>query len=158
MKLPIDNGKEVNFESLEKKMMEEIEAKAEVQRQKLIIKGKLDQENTRMMSEMMHNMNKSQLYGLNEQEKIELIQQQCKQAENQEQCPLKNVKESFIKGKEKFIAGLLVIIVILLAIGITPSGAWYEAIQTNYVETLVDIFKVSMIGIAGYLVYKLIKK
>ena len=159
MKLPINNEKEVNIESLEKKKMEEIEAKAEVQRQKLINKGKLDQENTRMMSEMMHNMNKSQLYGLNEQEKIELIQQQCKQVEeNQEQCPLKNVKESFVKGKEKIMVALVVIIMLILAIGVTPSGAWFEAIQTSYVELLVDFFRVGLLGVGGYLIYKLIKK
>ena len=160
MKLPINNDnngqEQVNFDSLEKKIMEEVKASAEVQRQKMIIKGQLDQENTKMMSQMMHNMNKSQLYGLNEQEKIELMQQ-YQQVEQHNNCPLNNAKKSFAKGKEKLMAGLLIIIVILLAIGVTPSGAWYEAIQTNYVETLVDIFKVSMIGIGGYLVYKLVK-
>ena len=147
--LPInDDDKKVNFDSLEKKIMDEIEAKAEVQRQKMIIKGQLDQENTRMMSEMMGNINKSQLYGLSEQEKNEIIKQ----------CEKTKEVKSISKRKEKFMAGLLVVIIILLTIGITPSGSWYETIQTNYVETLVDIFKVSMIGVSGYLVYKLFKR
>ena len=158
MRLPVNDGREkIDFDSLEQKIMEEIKANAEVQRQKMIIKGQLDQENTKMMSQMMHNMNKSQLYGLNEQEKIELMQQ-YQQAEQHNNCPLNNAKKSFAKGKEKFMAGLLIIIVILLAIGVTPTGAWAEAIQTSYVETLVDIFKVSMIGTAVYLIYKLFKK
>ena len=159
--LPVNDNddKRVDFETLEKKMMEEIEAKAEVQRQKLIIKGKLDQENTRMMSEMMTNLNKSQLYGLNEQEKIELIQQQCKQSDEEKNgCVLRNVKSSFIKGKEKIIVALILIIMLVLAIGITPSGAWVEAIQTSYVELLVDFFRVSLLGLGGYLTYKLFKK
>lgn len=154
-----NDDKRVDFETLEKKMMEEIEAKAEVQRQKLIIKGKLDQENTRMMSEMMTNLNKSQLYGLNEQEKIELMQQQCKQSdEEKNSCVLRNVKDSFIKGKEKIIVALILIIMLVLAIGITPSGAWAEAIQTSYVELIVDFFRVGLLGLGGCLTYKLFKK
>lgn len=160
MKLPINNdnnGQErVDFDSLERKIMEEVKASAEVQRQKMIIKGQLDQENTKMMSQMMHNMNKSQLYGLNEQEKIELMQQ-YQQAEQHNNCPLNNAKKSLAKGKEKLTIALVVIIMLILAIGVTPSGAWFEAIQTSYVELIVDFFRVGLLGIGGYLVYKLVK-
>ena len=159
MKLPINDNNKVDFDSLEKKMMEEIEAKAEVQRQKLIIKGKLDQENTRMMSEMMTNLNKSQLYGLDEQEKIELLQEQCKQADEEKNgCVLREAKNSIVKGKEKITVALIVVIMLILAIGVTPSGAWFEAIQTSYVELLVDFFRVGLLGIGGFLTYKLFKK
>jgi hypothetical protein len=160
VKLPINNdnnGQErIDFDSLEKKIMEEVKASAEVQRQKMIIKGQLDQENTKMMSQMMHNMNKSQLYGLNEQERIELMQQ-TQQVEHNN-CPLNNAKKSFAKGKEKLTIALVVIIMLVLAIGVTPSGAWFEAIQTSYVELIVDFFRVGLLGVGGYLVYKLVKK
>lgn len=159
MKLPINNDNEqekVTFSSLEKKIMEEVKASAEVQRQKMIIKGQLDQENTKMMSQMMHNINKSQLYGLNEQEKIELMQQ-YQQAEQHNNCPLNNAKKSFAKGKQKFTVALLVVVMLVLAIGVTPSGAWAEAVQSSFVELLVDVFRMGLLGIGGYLVYKLAK-
>ncbi len=160
MRLPVNNGQEqIDFDSLEQKIMEEVKASAEVQKQKMIIKGQLDQENTKMMSQMMHNMNKSQLYGLNEQERMELMQQyQQTQQVEEHNCPLNNAKKSFAKGKEKLTIALVVIIMLVLARGVTPSGAWFEAIQTSYVELIVDFFRVGLLGIGGYLVYKLVKK
>ena len=162
MKLPINNNnnnehENVSFTTLEKKMMEEVMASAEVQRQKMIIKGKLDQENTKMMSQMMHNMNKSQLYGLNEQEKIELMQQQYQQMEQPEKQIKSGFGLNFGKGKNKIIAALIAVIMLILAIGITPTGAWAEAIQTSYVELLVDAFRMGLLGFGGYLICKLFK-
>lgn len=151
MKLPIYNEDDnnVTFETLEDKMMKEIEAKAEVQRQKLIIKGQIDQENVKMMTEMMNNMNKTQLYGLNEYEDLELTNP------NNEK---KNKKGLVVAGKEKIIMALILIIMLVLAVGVTPSGAWFEAIQNSYVELLVDFFKVGLLALGGFLVYKLFKK
>lgn len=234
MKLPIGGVERVDFETLEQKIMDEVQAKAEVQRQKMIIKGRIDQENTRMMTEMMYNMNRVQMYGLDEQEQIDLYSQQqvqqqqvqqvnvtnnpkcehvkieeeaincdicnhhcqhvkieknncnhhcqtmkeispCKcvqcnhcqpvevvkseiRVENNDcECPLKGAKQSFIKGKEKLMVALVVVIMLILAIGITPGGAWFEAIQTSYVELLVDFFRVGLLGTGGFLIYKLLK-
>ena len=83
---------------------------------------------------------------------------QYQQAEQHDNCPLNNAKKSFAKGKEKFMIAIVVIIMLVLAIGVTPSGAWFEAIQTSYVELIVDFFRVGLLGVGGYLVYKLVKK
>lgn len=150
MKLPINNDN-VNFETLEEKMLKEAEAKAEVQKQKMIIKGKMEQENIRMMTEMMNNMNKTQLYGLNECKDVNL------NIENNSNNN-KNNNLKLVAGKEKIIMALILIIMLILAIGITPTGAWFEMIQSSYVDLLVDFFRMGLLGLGGFLVYKLFKK
>ena len=47
---------------------------------------------------------------------------------------------------------------LILAIGITPTGAWFETIQNSYVDLLVDFFRMGLLGLGGFLVYKLFKK
>ena len=150
MKLPINNDN-VNFETLEEKMLKEAEAKAEVQKQKMIIKGKMEQENIRMMTEMMNNMNKTQLYGLNECKDVNL------NIENNSNNN-KNNNLKLVAGKEKITMALILIIMLILAIGITPAGAWFEMIQSSYVDLLVDFFRMGLLGLGGFLVYKLFKK
>ena len=164
----MDNNK-ISFNALEDAQMVEIEVQAELLKQKEILKHELDIDNKKHMDAIMANMSKSQMYGLNNQcqtTNISNINNMDNVNMQNNHCQIKdvymmekdNLKQSFVKGKERIMMILLILIIVLLAIGVTPSGAWYEALQTSYVETLVDVFKVCMIGFGGYLTYKLFKK
>ena len=48
-------------------------------------------------------------------------------------------------------------IMLVLAIGWSPSGATFEAIQENYVNLLVDFFKMALLGGAGFIMYNIFK-
>lgn len=158
----------IKFDALEDAQMVEIEVQAELIKQKEILKHELELDNKKHMDAIMANMSKSQMYGLeNQQPNIPSAPMQGLQTQQpQQHCQVKDVymmekdnfKQSLVKGKERIMMILLMLIIVLLAIGVTPSGGWYEALQTSYVETLVDVFKVCMIGFGGYLTYKLFKK
>ena len=160
----------ISFNELEEAQKFEIEVQAELNKQKEIIKHELELDNKRHMDAIMNNISKSQMYNLEGENNVQNIQRnqnvQPTQNVRHDGCQMHNIyreeKENFrmsiAKGKEKIMMILLVMIIVLLAIGVTPSGAWYEALQTSYVETLVDIFKVGMIGFGGWLTYKLFKR
>lgn len=164
----MDNNK-ISFDALEDAQIVEIEMQAELLKQKEILKHELEIDNKKHMDAIMANMSKSQMYGLENQNPCQPCTNNhiMSNLNNQgQQCQIKdvymmekdNLKQTFVKGKERIMMILLILIIVLLAIGVTPSGTWYEALQTNYVETLVDVFKVCMIGFGGYLTYKLFKK
>ena len=72
-------------------------------------------------------------------------------------CP--NPNPNFFK---KHIVGLLIgliwIIMVFLAIGWTPTGGIADAINTSWVELLVNAFKIGIFAIAGIATYNLVKK
>ena len=72
-------------------------------------------------------------------------------------CP--NPKPNWFK-RNKYNIGLTILWVslIILAIGWSPSGATFEAIQKSYVELIVNFFKMSIFAIAGVATYKLVKR
>ena len=53
---------------------------------------------------------------------------------------------------------ILWVAIIILAVGWTPGGAVFTAIQTSYVDLIVNFFKVAVLGAAGFATYKLIAK
>ena len=55
------------------------------------------------------------------------------------------------------LAAALCMIMLVLAIGWSPSGATFEAIQENYVNLLVDFFKMALLGGAGFIMYNIFK-
>lgn len=72
-------------------------------------------------------------------------------------CP--NPKPSwFKKNKLKVFMVILWAAIIILAVGWTPGGAVFAAIQTSYVDLIVNFFKVAVLGAAGFATYKLIAK
>lgn len=72
-------------------------------------------------------------------------------------CP--NPKPSwFKKNKLKIFMVILWVAIIILAVGWTPGGAVFTAIQTSYVDLIVNFFKVAVLGAAGFATYKLIAK
>lgn len=72
-------------------------------------------------------------------------------------CP--NPRPSwFKKNKLKIFMVILWAAIIILAVGWTPGGAVFAAIQTSYVDLIVNFFKVAVLGAAGFATYKLIAK
>ncbi len=71
-------------------------------------------------------------------------------------CP--NPNPGFLK-KNKFVIllGVLWAAIIILALGWTPSGAMYDAMQNSWVELIVNVFKMGLFAIAGIVTYNLIK-
>lgn len=72
-------------------------------------------------------------------------------------CP--NPKPNFFQ-KNKFGIGMFILwtALIVLAIGWSPSGKTFEAIQTSYVELIVNFFKMAIFAVAGFATYYLIRK
>ena len=72
-------------------------------------------------------------------------------------CP--NPRPSwFKKNKLKVFMVILWAAIIILAVGWTPGGAVFAAIQTSYVDLIVNFFKVAVLAVAGFGIYKLIAK
>ena len=72
-------------------------------------------------------------------------------------CP--NPRPSwFKKHKAGLLAAIIFACVLILAVGWTPAGAVFTAIQTSYVDLIVNFFKVAVLGAAGFATYKLIAK
>lgn len=72
-------------------------------------------------------------------------------------CP--NPRPNFLQ-RHSFAIGMIILWValVILAIGWSPAGKTFEAIQTSYVELIVNFFKMSVFAIAGFASYYLIKK
>ena len=72
-------------------------------------------------------------------------------------CP--NPNPNFLqKHKEGILIGLLWVAMIVLAVGWSPSGETFEAIQSSYVDLLVNFFKMGIFAVAGIITYSLVKK
>ena len=72
-------------------------------------------------------------------------------------CPNPN-PNFFQKNKQTILVSLLWIAMIVLAVGWTPSGEMFEAIQESYVDLLVNFFKMGIFAVAGIITYNLFKK
>lgn len=71
-------------------------------------------------------------------------------------CPRMKMPKVFKNHKKLFLTGMW-IIMIVLAIGISPQGAWFTALQESWVNLFVDFFKVGLFAMAGFFTYKIIK-
>ena len=72
-------------------------------------------------------------------------------------CPNPN-PNFFQKHKEALLIGFLWVAMIVLAVGWSPSGATFEAIQASYVDLIVNFFKMGVFAVAGIVTYSLVKK
>ena len=71
-------------------------------------------------------------------------------------CPNPN-PNFFQKHKVGLLIGLIWAIMIFLAIGWMPTGGIADAINTSWVELLVNVFKIGIFAIAGIVSYQLFK-
>ena len=72
-------------------------------------------------------------------------------------CPNPN-PNFFQKHKFGLLMGLIWAILLVLAIGWAPSGSVADAVNTSWVELIVNFFKMALFAIAGIATYKLVKK
>ena len=72
-------------------------------------------------------------------------------------CPNPN-PNFFQKHKVGLLIGLIWAIMIFLAIGWMPTGGIADAINTSWVELIVNFFKIGLFAIAGIATYNLVKK
>ena len=140
--------KEINFETLDLKNMDYIKAQAELEKEQKITQEKINSFNRQLYDEFTSLNKMAEMYGLNKTNEP---------TEKSEKCPLS--KENYFENnKNKILAILLTAILVTLAIGISPSGEWWETLQTSYVELLVDLFRMGLLITGGIFVYKLFKK
>ena len=71
-------------------------------------------------------------------------------------CPRMKMPKVFKNHKKLFLTGMW-IIMIVLALGISPQGAWATFLQESWVNLFVDFFKIGLFAIAGFFTYKIIK-
>ncbi len=62
------------------------------------------------------------------------------------------------KNKKAIILVVLWVIIVILAVGWSPTGNTAEAINNSWVELIVNFFKMVLFAIAGIATYILIKK
>ena len=72
-------------------------------------------------------------------------------------CPNPN-PNFFQKHKASLLIGILWAVLVVLAIGLAPTGPVADAINTSWVELIVNFFKMALFAIAGIATYKLVKK
>ena len=71
-------------------------------------------------------------------------------------CPNPN-PTFFQKHKNKILAAIVFICVLILSIGWLPSGGNYEALQKAYVELIVNLPKMVLLSVAGFAIFKVAK-
>ena len=64
----------------------------------------------------------------------------------------------FQKHKNSILIGILWTILVVLAIGLAPTGPVADAINTSWVELIVNFFKMALVASAGIATYDLVKK
>lgn len=72
-------------------------------------------------------------------------------------CPSPN-PNFFQKHKIGLLIGLIWTILVVLAIGLAPTGPVADAVNTSWVELIVNFFKMALFAIAGIATYSLVKK
>ncbi len=72
-------------------------------------------------------------------------------------CPNPN-PNFFQRHKASILIGILWVILVVLAIGLAPTGSVADAINTSWVELIVNFFKMALFAIAGIATYNLVKK
>lgn len=64
----------------------------------------------------------------------------------------------FKRHKQAILIGLLWVAMIVLGVGWSPSGATFDAIQSSYLDLIVNFFKMGIFAVAGIVTYNLVKK
>lgn len=72
-------------------------------------------------------------------------------------CPNPN-PNFFQRHKTALLIGVIFLALLVFAVGWSPSGPTAEAINTSWVELIVDFFKMGVFAIAGIATYNLVKK
>ena len=88
---------------------------------------------------------------------IQEVQQHGEGCHCEKCCP--NPKKNwFQRNKRGLSIGAIWVIMIVLALGISPQGAWATFLQESWVNLFVDFFKMGLFAIAGVITFKLTKQ
>lgn len=143
--------KDIDFDKLETKKMDYVEVKAELEKEQKLTQERVDRLNRKIYNEFMSINKMAEMYGLN-QHMMDMENEDVKS------CPIQQNESFFTKNKNTLLISSIVILVLILALGISPTGGWWDVLQTSYVELLVDMFKMCAIGGIFVLIYNLCKK
>lgn len=70
-----------------------------------------------------------------------------------------NIRVPFFKeNKTTFLLIIGFLIILLLATGFTPSGEFWTAIQDQWITLIADVFKMTLVVVAGLFIYHGVKK
>lgn len=163
-------GAEGNMDEERKQQIDTIQQALDEKRVREIQNLELRLEKDRLCAEMANvdainsilNSTSHNDIGCPKQPKVEKHEcEECKKKDEpkveQVCCPRMRMPKVFKNHKKLFLTGMW-LIMIVLAIGISPQGAWFTTIQESYVNLLVDFFKMGLFAIAGFLTYKIVKE
>lgn len=72
-------------------------------------------------------------------------------------CPNPN-PNFFQRNKTKILLGIMWVAILILALGIAPGGAWYQALNASFVDLMVNVFKMGLLAVSGIVTYHLLSK
>lgn len=122
--------------------------------------------NEELVKEIRDLNYKSSLYGTTKKS-LDLRDEECHSQQHQVQPQDNYIKNNqdvnirvpfFKENKATFLLIIGFLIILLLATGFTPSGEFWTAIQDQWVTLIADIFKMTLVVVAGLFIYHGVKK
>ena len=166
----LDKGVEGKMDEQRKQEIDTIQEALDEKRIREIQNLELRLEKDRLCAEMANvdainnilNSTSQNEIGCPKQPKVE--KHECEECKKKDEpkveqpvcCPRMKMPKVFKNHKKLFLTGMW-IIMIVLAIGISPQGAWFTTLQESWVNLFVDFFKVGLFAIAGFFTYKIVK-
>ena len=166
----LDKGAESKMDEQRKQEIDTIQEALDEKRIREIQNLELRLEKDRLCAEMANvdainnilNSTSQNEIGCPKQPKVE--KHECEECKKKDEpkveqpvcCPRMKMPKVFKNHKKLFLTGMW-IIMIVLALGISPQGAWATFLQESWVNLFVDFFKMGLFAIAGLLTYKIIK-
>ena len=166
----LDKGAEGKMDEQRKQEIDTIQEALDEKRIREIQNLELRLEKDRLCAEMANvdainnilNSTSQNEIGCPKQPKVE--QHECEECKKKDEpkveqpvcCPRMKMPKVFKNHKKLFLTGMW-IIMIVLALGLSPQGEWATFLQESWVNLFVDFFKVGLFVIAGLLTYKIVK-
>ena len=166
----LDKGAESKMDEQRKQEIDTIQEALDEKRIREIQNLELRLEKDRLCAEMANvdainnilNSTSHNEIGCPKQPKVE--KRECEECKKKDEpkveqpvcCPRMKMPKVFKNHKKLFLTGMW-IIMIVLALGISPQGAWATFLQESWVNLFVDFFKVGLFVIAGLLTFKIVK-
>lgn len=95
----------------------------------------------------------------NNQQQVQQVQQVQPQDNYIKNNQDVNIRVPFFKeNKTTFLLIIGFLIILLLATGFTPSGEFWTAIQDQWITLIADVFKMTLVVVAGLFIYHGVKK
>ena len=147
---------------LDKQAVENFELNLQVNKYKSELRHALEQleEHTYCPGEVDIQCKPDKCKGQSQPQVQQVVQQEAQHGDDchcSKCCPNPN-PNFFQRHKASILIGILWVILVVLAIGLAPTGSIADAINTSWVELIVNFFKMALFAIAGIATYNLVKK